>query len=493
MILGMTTYTRGIVVHSSFRRRRGSLSTHPLGSGSRWNDKLVNQHLRGSLCTQRGAAALMATVFLLLIIAMLGGIGLRLSGTDIRDTALQNDSVEALFLAESGLERALQRLAAGTTCAGLAPDGVFTLGRGDFQIQSATVVGSICRVRVLGRRLLSGSFSAQRLIEGDLVMSSGGWAVGNNGTILFWDGSAWTTSGFTNNSPGNRDLYAISCATSADCWAVGDNGTIVRWNGSAWTTSGFTNDAPGNRDLRGVHCTSSTLCWAVGQNGTIVRWNGTLWTDSGVTSNAPNNRDLFAVHCLSSTPCWAVGERDSGVGTIVRLTGTTWSTSGFTNNTPNAHLRGVSCVSANDCWGVGSVTGGTEVIVRWNGTGWANTPAYSGVPNVQLNAVQCQSANSCWAVGNTSNNRGTIVRWNGSIWTNAGITNNSPDENLYAIHCRSATDCWATGDSGTSARLSGSSWSTVATPTGRDLQGVFFPGGSGGGGSGVQQWREIIP
>ena len=163
---------------------------------------------------QRGAGTLMATVFLLLIVALLGGIGLRLASTDITDTAVQNDGVEALFLAESGLERAMQRLAAGTLCTALAPDAAQTLGRGDFQIRSSSTVGSLCRVRVLGRVLLDGAMSAQRVIEGDLSVSSGGWAVGLNRTIVHWNGSAWTTiTGFTNSTPADRDLIAVYCVS----------------------------------------------------------------------------------------------------------------------------------------------------------------------------------------------------------------------------------------------------------------------------------------
>jgi hypothetical protein len=444
--------------------------------------------------SQRGAGMLMATVFLLVIVALFGLVGLRMAGTDITDTAVQNDSVEALFLAESGLERATQRLAAGTTCAALVPDATQALGRGDFQIQSANVVGSLCRVRVLGRVLLGGTLRAQRLIEGDLSVSSGGWAVGLNRTIVYWNGSAWTTAGFTNGTPAGRDLFAVYCVSASDCWAVGQNGTIVRGNGSNWTTAGFTNGAPGGEDLFGVHCPDSNTCWAVGQNGTIVRWNGgsNSWTNiTGAANDAPDNRDLNAVYCLSATSCWAVGERDSGDGTIVRLVGSNWVTSGFTNNTPNAHLRGVACPAANLCWAVGNTSGGAETIVRWNGA-WGDMPSYAGVPNVRLNAVHCINTSSCWAVGNTSSSRGTIIFGNGASWTAAGITNNSPNQTLNAVHCSPGGDCWAVGNGGASVRLSGTTWSTVAMPTTENLRGVSFPSGSGGGGSGLRVWREII-
>src|SRR2546427_7409028 len=58
------------------------------------------------------------------------------------------------------------------------------------------------------------------------------WAVGDAGTILHWDGSAW--SGFPSGT-GNI-LYSVWGSASTDVWAVGDAGTILHWDGSAWST-----------------------------------------------------------------------------------------------------------------------------------------------------------------------------------------------------------------------------------------------------------------
>jgi hypothetical protein len=46
--------------------------------------------------------------------------------------------------------------------------------------------------------------------------------VGNGGTILHWDGSAWTRSSGTTNP-----LYGVWRSGESVVWAVGDGGTVL--------------------------------------------------------------------------------------------------------------------------------------------------------------------------------------------------------------------------------------------------------------------------
>jgi len=88
------------------------------------------------------------------------------------------------------------------------------------------------------------------------------WAVGDFGTILHWDGSAWASvsSGTTNW------LWGIWGSGASDVWAVGFSGIILHWDGSAWTSvpSGTTNP------LYGVWGSGESDVWAVGGGGTIL-------------------------------------------------------------------------------------------------------------------------------------------------------------------------------------------------------------------------------
>ena len=65
--------------------------------------------------------------------------------------------------------------------------------------------------------------------------------------------------------PGNN-LHATWGSGASDVWEVGDLGTILHWDGSAWTrvSSGTTST------LSGVWVSEASDVWAVGGSGTIL-------------------------------------------------------------------------------------------------------------------------------------------------------------------------------------------------------------------------------
>jgi hypothetical protein len=160
------------------------------------------------------------------------------------------------------------------------------------------------------------------------------WAVGDAGTILHWNGTAWTG---VPSGTGN-DLYGVWGSGPNDVWAVGAGGTVLHWNGTAWTgvSSGTTNY------LRSVWGSGASDVWAVGDAGTILHWNGTAWTRA---SGPPDS--LEGVWGSGTGDVWAVGE----FGTVLHWNdGTAWTcvSIGTTNS-----LRGVWGSGANDVWAVG--------------------------------------------------------------------------------------------------------------------------------------------
>jgi hypothetical protein len=70
---------------------------------------------------ERGAALLIA-VLLILAVAALGAIVAgSISGSDVTDSSVQGASVEALYAADSGVERALKQFSMGNSACGVAP------------------------------------------------------------------------------------------------------------------------------------------------------------------------------------------------------------------------------------------------------------------------------------------------------------------------------------------------------------------------------------
>lgn len=462
---------------------------------------------------QRGAGMLLATVFLLVVVALFGLIALRMASTDVTDSAVQSDSIEALFLAESGLERTAQRLVAGTPCTALLPDAVQFLGRGTFQITRAVPLPSgLCQVRVLGSVGLPGATPAQRLIEADLSLGGcRGFAVGeriNSGppaqrgaVLLCWDGSTWTRAAFAGLP--NANLYSVSCPAANDCWAVGapsGGENILHWDGTAWTR--WPISAIPNVNLWSIHCVADDDCWAVGNAYTgnpaaqrgevIIHWNGSTWTRSGPWNDAVTgvpNVQLNAVTCSASNDCWAVGNTSSGE-VIAHWNGVSWTRVVPSGAVPDVILRGVSCVTDTDCRAVGSPSGG-EVLLEWNGT-WSRSGLSGSIPNnATFNAVDCTSWDNCWAVGNRSGGE-LLARWNGAAWSRHPQSNAIPNRTLRGLFMVDANEGYSVGDNGLIIRWNSSNWTTQASPVTAQLRSVGMAPSGGGGSAGVQRWREII-
>src|SRR5579862_8554897 len=111
---------------------------------------------------------------------------------------------------------------------------------------------------------------------------------------------ACSTTGWcwSNPAPSGDVLDGVWGSGPNSVWAVG-NGTIVHWDGHAW--SGQRSDT--NESLYGVWGTADDDVWAVGGNGAAVHWNGATWTSAttGVTS------DLLSVWGNGADDVWAVG------------------------------------------------------------------------------------------------------------------------------------------------------------------------------------------
>lgn len=120
---------------------------------------------------QRGVAAVM-TAFVLMLLVLVGlAAALNMSGSDIHDSSTQGTSVQALFLAESGLERVARRLV-GTPCGAGLMEGAIAYGGGEFEVIAPppALVGGQCQVRVAGR-------------VGQVTRTVDAWFAGSGGAI----------------------------------------------------------------------------------------------------------------------------------------------------------------------------------------------------------------------------------------------------------------------------------------------------------------------
>jgi len=144
---------------------------------------------------------------------------------------------------------------------------------------------------------------------GHLEIVRDGWAVGNGGTILRWDGS-WSSV----TSPTAAQLNDVCRISSNDAWAVGANWIMLHWNGAEWSI--VSTPKSGYGYFNAIDMVSATDGWAMGYGGTIIHWDGTAWSEV----SSPTTNVLNAVCMINATDGWAVGLS----GTIIR-----WTTSGW--------------------------------------------------------------------------------------------------------------------------------------------------------------------
>ncbi|HED19018.1 MAG TPA: hypothetical protein ENI74_05890 [Gammaproteobacteria bacterium] len=130
---------------------------------------------------QRGVVTLIGALFIIVTLALMIQVLHRMAGSDILDTMMQSDSVEALFVAETGIEHASFLYANGIGCRGL--NGVSDrAGRGGFSITNAFLTGTDCRIRVHGTVSSTVTTQANRTVDADLRLAAGNSAV----TLIRW-------------------------------------------------------------------------------------------------------------------------------------------------------------------------------------------------------------------------------------------------------------------------------------------------------------------
>jgi len=213
-------------------------------------------------------------------------------------------------------------------------------------------------------------------------------------TVMRWDGATatWTllapapglppTIPIDNN--GNQDLNAVHVVdTDGDGrgnvgFAVGNNGQALQYDGVAWASRD-----PGGNTLTGVFVMpEGTQTWAVGNAATIWRWQGGGWNavaaPGGVTDNLNGIYMLDTDGDGLADDGWAVG----AAGRLIRIqrNGLLYATSSPAPVT-GQRLNGVTMFSSTDGWAVGN----NGVAIHWDGAAWA-PPVGSGVGD-HLNGV----------------------------------------------------------------------------------------------------------
>ena len=177
-----------------------------------------------------------------------------------------------------------------------------------------------------------------------------------------------------------------------DIFAVGFEGTILHYDGAAWTQM----SVPTTQDLWGIWGASRDDLWAVGGTArrpdvgvpTLLHFDGAAWTEQTVPSLTPVNVSaLFKLWGSGPSDIYAVGAR----GAVVHYDGSAWS------EVVVGAQGGFSAI-----WGSGPdnilLVGGLSNghLSHWNGTEWRSVDV---TPLPGLNGVWTRSADVAHIVG----------------------------------------------------------------------------------------------
>lgn len=275
-----------------------------------------------------------------------------------------------------------------------------------------------------GYHLYAGSQSA-----GDLYV--GGFQQDQNspwhGQILNYDGITWTNMIETN------PLHDIWGNGLGSVFAVGDNGTVLHYNGSSVQTM----ESNTHQDLAAVYA-GEDASWA-----TAAGWSGEMFSFDGSAWAMANNPSGSWINDLWGQGDTVYGVGDSGAILVSGDRGANWST-----------MPSPTTESLNGVWGAsvdGPVfaVGNNGTILRYLGGSWAamTSNAYS---SIDLKGVWGSSASNVYAVGDSwpflGANETQIVRYDGSSWKQSYYSYNVlPPKYLNGIWGRSAKDIIAFG------------------------------------------------
>ncbi len=317
------------------------------------------------------------------------------------------------------------------------------------------------------------------------------WAVGEQGLVRHWDGTAISTVAI----PGVNDTFVgVWASGPSDVWVVSDNGAW-RWDGQTWASAlTFAKDSTDRGQDVAIPIWGSATddVWIGGAQPS--HWNGSSWESVPVPKASNVMRvfsgrardDLWALQdgpFLShwdgkawsdkslSESCNAIWEGPTGLvwlvgasGRILRVQGAveTVAYAGAQVTSAARVAHGLWGTSDRDLWMVGD-SGGAAYLLHLDGNNWVQFESPGSEAVVSVGGA---TSNDVWAVGAS----GAMFRWDGSRWNSPAPATLSSQEILAAVHGSGPEDVWVLRGGGynTPASLDhwdGANWRHLPIPT----------------------------
>ncbi len=257
------------------------------------------------------------------------------------------------------------------------------------------------------------------------------------------------------------DLHDVALAPDGTGWAVGDQGVLLRFDGERWFV--WPDPLPTTHNLTAVHVVSPSLAWIVTDGGEVLKYDGTRWQ---LVARAP--QPLRDVHMTpSGEQGWAVGDQ----GVILRYFQGGWYEPTLTRPS-TANLYAVFTVDADHAWAVGE----DSTILQYRDGMWRtwSAPGMEAQRSVALRDIEMVTPNDGWIVGDD----GTLLRYIEGVWY--VLQSDLTAADLRALRLPAPDVGWAVGSDGTLLTYRAGLWHLVASPTHGTLLGIdLLPSGRG--------------
>jgi len=311
------------------------------------------------------------------------------------------------------------------------------------------------------------------------------WAVGEGGTLLHFNGKAWSVK----KAIAPLDFNAIHGDSTKLC-AAGAKGAHYCDTGSGWNpvSSNTPNDLNGvwvgggtiivvgdggvtqhftglsmvnkpsnvTANLRAVWGSGPSDVFAVGDKGTLLHFNGTSWFAAPMSSTIKD--DLHAIFGLAKGHVLVAGS-SGAVHRYSTAKGVEWSSKAGTDT-----LVGV--------WATG--TKDLHVVDKKGGLHHFKSPNWSkaSAPDEELTAIWGGGAGDIHAVGKY----GAMMRHHGGKWKKR--SSRLTEHYLWSVTGHGPANVVAVGNTGVALHYDGSTWKKKSTGWGHSLRGVWAGGTS---------------
>lgn len=198
----------------------------------------------------------------------------------------------------------------------------------------------------------------------DLYAICSDFAVGQDGIILQRSGQAWNVvaSGTSRTLRSVLETQNVGTALPlAERWALGDNGTLIHWDGTSWKSILQSEDTViGTSNLTAIAGSGENDVWVAGKD--LFHWDGVSWKYAQEIEPIPKN--IQAIWCASSEFCAALS-----TSSFFQWDGHIWSevsapfTIGANVFATNSSIYGYS---ASNFW-----VGARDGVYHWDGKNWA--------------------------------------------------------------------------------------------------------------------------